>query len=39
MASFIFGTLLIIALLYLLPFAPYVTVGLALTVEWWASSF
>lgn len=32
MASFIFGTLLIIALLYLLPFAPYVTVGLALTV-------
>jgi len=32
MASFIFGTLLIIALLYLLPFAPYVTIGVALTV-------
>jgi putative peptidoglycan lipid II flippase len=32
MASFIVGTLLIIALLYLLPFAPYVTVGVALTV-------
>jgi len=31
MASFIVGTLLIIALLFLLPFAPYVTVGVALT--------
>ncbi|MCC7304353.1 hypothetical protein IT418_03005 [bacterium] len=32
MASYIVGTLVIIALLYLLPFAPYMTVGFSLTI-------